>query len=49
MSHLDSKGISAEVSKALKQDVMEGKSLSDAMGKQPVVFSELYVNMVRAG
>lgn len=49
MTHLESKGISAEVSKELKQDVMEGKGLSDAMAKQPVVFSDLYVNMVRAG
>jgi type IV pilus assembly protein PilC len=49
MTHLESKGISAEVSKQLKQDVMEGKSLSDAMSKQPVVFTDLYVNMVRAG
>jgi type IV pilus assembly protein PilC len=49
MTHLESKGISAEVSKQLKQDVMEGRSLSDAMAKQPSIFSDLYVNMVRAG
>jgi type II secretory pathway component PulF len=49
MTHLESKGISADVSKQLKQDVMEGKGLSDAMGKQPLIFSDLYVNMVRAG
>jgi type IV pilus assembly protein PilC len=49
MSHLESKGIPSDVSKALKQDVMEGKSLSDAMLKQPQVFTDLYVNMVRAG
>src|SRR5687768_15226763 len=49
MTHLGSKGISPEVSKTLKQDVMEGKSLSDAMSRQPVVFSDLYINMVRAG
>jgi type II secretory pathway component PulF len=49
MTHLESKGISAEVSKRLKQEVMEGRSLSDAMAKQPVIFSELYINMVRAG
>src|SRR5215472_12711078 len=49
MTHLESKGISAEVSKELKQDVMEGRSLSDAMAKQPRIFSDLYVNMVRAG
>ena len=49
MTHLESKGISADVSRDLKQDVMEGRSLSDAMAKQPRIFSELYVNMVRAG
>jgi type II secretory pathway component PulF len=49
MTHLESKGIPAEVSKALKQDVMEGRSLSDSMAKQTVIFSDLYVNMVRAG
>ncbi len=49
MTHLESKGIPNDVSKELKQDVMEGRSLSDAMAKQPVIFSNLYVNMVRAG
>ncbi len=49
MSHLGTKGISADVSKQLRQDVMEGKSLSDAMTKQPVVFTDLFINMVRAG
>src|SRR5687767_7177461 len=49
MTHLGSKGISSEVSKQLKQDVMEGRSLSDAMGRHPVIFSDMYVNMVRAG
>src|ERR1051325_3938023 len=49
MAHLESKGISAAVSKELKQDVMEGRSLSDAMSKQPRIFDDLYVNMVRAG
>jgi type IV pilus assembly protein PilC len=49
MSHLGSKGISPEVSKQLKQDVMEGRSLSDAMGRHPIIFSDMYVNMVRAG
>lgn len=49
MTHLETKGISADVSRDLRQDVMEGRSLSDAMAKQPRVFSELYVNMVRAG
>jgi len=49
MTHLESKGISSDVSKELKQDVMEGRSLSDSMTKQPRIFSDLYVNMVRAG
>jgi len=49
MTHLESKGIPSDVSKGLKQDVMEGRSLSDAMSKQPLVFSDLFVNMVRAG
>ena len=49
MSHLETKGIPSDCSKLLKQDVMEGRSLSDAMSKQPHIFSDLYVNMVRAG
>ena len=49
MTYLSTKGIPSDVSKQLRQDVMEGKGLSDAMAKQPVVFSDLYVNMVRAG
>ncbi|MFM2082175.1 MAG: hypothetical protein RL380_866 [Verrucomicrobiota bacterium] len=49
MTHLETKGIPADVSKQLKQEVTEGRGLSDAMAKQPVIFSDLYVNMVRAG
>jgi type IV pilus assembly protein PilC len=49
MSHLETKGIPSDVSKILKQDVMEGKSLSDSMSKQPGIFSDLYRNMVQAG
>ena len=49
MTHLESKGIPSDVSRALKQDVMEGRSLSDSMSKQRVIFSDLYINMVRAG
>ncbi len=49
MTHLESKGIPSDVSRQLKQDVMEGKSLSDAMARQSVIFSDMYVNMVRAG
>src|SRR5438477_2501598 len=49
MTHLESKGIAKEVSKELRGDVMEGRSLSDALAKQPRIFSDLYVNMVKAG
>jgi general secretion pathway protein F len=33
----------------VRELVVEGGSLADAMGKHPVVFNDLYVNMVRAG
>jgi general secretion pathway protein F len=49
MTHLVSKGMPPDVAKQLKQDVMEGKGLSDAMAKQPTIFSDLYINMVKAG
>jgi type II secretory pathway component PulF len=49
MTHLESRGIPAEVSRGLKQEVTEGRGLSEAMAKQPHIFSDLYVNMVRAG
>ena len=49
MTHLESKGIPAQVSQNLRQEVTEGRSLSDAMSKQPDIFSDLYINMVRAG
>ncbi len=35
MTHLETKGIPSDVSRDLKQDVMEGKGLSEAMAKQP--------------
>ena len=49
MTYLETKGIPADVSRQLKQDVSEGQGLSAAMAKQPRVFSDLYVNMVKAG
>lgn len=49
MTHLQTKGIPAEVSRELRQEVTEGRALSDAMARQPEIFSDLYVNMVRAG
>ncbi|SHI53227.1 general secretion pathway protein F [Desulfatibacillum alkenivorans DSM 16219] len=33
----------------VKDDIVEGKSLADALSSHPKVFSPLYVNMVRAG
>jgi type II secretory pathway component PulF len=49
MTYLEAKGIPSDVSRQLRQEVTEGRSLSDAMAKQPRIFSDLYVNMVRAG
>jgi len=49
MGHLGTKGIPVHVSRELKQEVTEGRSLSDAMARQPRIFSDLYINMVRAG
>lgn len=49
MTHLESPGIPADVSRDLKQEVTEGRGLSDAMARQPRIFSELYINMVKAG
>lgn len=49
MTYLETKGIPSDVSRQLRQEVTEGRSLSDAMAKQPRVFSDLYINMVRAG
>jgi type IV pilus assembly protein PilC len=49
MTYLETKGIPPDVSRQLRQEVTEGRSLSDAMAKQPRIFSDLYVNMVRAG
>ena len=49
MTHLETKGIPKSVAVGLRQEVMEGRSLSDAMAKQPVIFTDLYINMVKAG
>src|ERR1700744_4044664 len=38
MTHLQTKGIPADVSIELKQEVTEGRGLSDAMGRQPGLF-----------
>jgi len=49
MSSIESKGIPKSVTIQLKQDVVEGKSLSEAMKRQSTIFSDMYVNMVGAG
>lgn len=49
LANIESKGIPKEVTVKLKQDVVEGKSLSDAMTRQPEIFSDMFINMVRAG
>ena len=33
----------------LRNDIVQGESLSEAMARHPKVFSKLYVNMIRAG
>ncbi|PYJ03007.1 MAG: type II secretion system protein, partial [Verrucomicrobia bacterium] len=40
MTHLETKGIPWEVTRELRQDVMEWRSLSDLMTKQPRIFSD---------
>lgn len=49
MSSLSSKGIPGPVSQDLRQSVVEGRSLSDAMARRPDIFPPLVINMVRAG
>jgi type II secretory pathway component PulF len=49
MTHLESKGIPAEVSREFETGSHRGPGLSDAMARQPRIFSDLYINMVRAG
>src|SRR5690606_9249692 len=44
----DSKGIQTALSQ-VTEDIRGGTSISGAMAKQPRVFSNFYVNMVRAG
>jgi type IV pilus assembly protein PilC len=49
MASLSSRGIPGECSRKLRQDVTEGRSLSDAMIRQNHIFPDLVINMVRAG
>jgi len=49
MTSLEIKGIPPELIERLRQDVTEGKNLSAAMAAHPHVFTEMYINLVRAG
>jgi type II secretory pathway component PulF len=49
MTSLEIKGIPPELIERLRQDVMEGKNLSVAMAVHPHIFTEMYINLVRAG
>jgi len=46
--HTDSQGLKTALI-AIKKDVQDGSPLADALGKHPRIFSDVYVNMVRAG
>lgn len=39
----------ASVTLKIKEDIESGSSLHEAMGKHPKIFSNLYINMVKAG
>lgn len=49
MSYIGSKGIPGSLCLDIKQEITEGANLSDAMARKGKVFSDLYINMVRAG
>ena len=49
MTSLDSEGIDETVCAQLLADVKEGRNLSASMGKFPIIFPEMYLNMVKAG
>ena len=49
MTSLEIRGIPPGLISRLRQDVMEGKSLSAAMAGYPDIFTDMYINLVRAG
>ena len=49
MSYIGTKGIPGSMCQEIRQQVTEGSNLSDAMARKGKVFSDLYINMVRAG
>lgn len=46
--HTESVGLKTAL-EGIKKDVQDGSALADALAKHPRVFSDVYVNMVRAG
>ncbi|HAJ32247.1 MAG TPA: hypothetical protein DCK79_02590 [Candidatus Atribacteria bacterium] len=48
IEQVENKALS-EAIKLVKSDVEAGSTLADALAKQPQIFSELYISMVRAG
>ncbi|MEI6970195.1 MAG: type II secretion system F family protein [bacterium] len=46
---LSSSGSGDEIIRQLRDDIVQGSSLSNALAKHPRTFSTLYVNMIRAG
>ena len=48
IEQVENKALS-EAIKLVKSDVESGSTLADALAKQPQIFSELYISMVRAG
>lgn len=48
IEQIDSKGLKDVVS-VVRNDIQAGMSFCDALGKHPKIFSELFVNMTRAG
>ena len=49
LSKQGARGVLSQAVRELREDVAGGMSLGDAMGKHPLVFSELHASMVRAG
>ncbi|MDD2236763.1 MAG: type II secretion system F family protein, partial [Kiritimatiellae bacterium] len=49
LSHRKTERGQDEIVKALRDDILQGAGLSDALGKWPETFPALYVSLVRAG
>ena len=49
LSSREDQGIREQIISDLRDEIVQGRSLSDALSKYPDTFGNLYVNMVRAG